>query len=240
MSAKISGMVWEIDMDPMEKFVLLAYADHADHLGHNVRPSLKLIAKKTRLTERGVQKIVHRLREAGYMIPVRFLDGGRGHPTEYRIALPPEPPRKGEQEDTLSQTDLPGGVKPYAEGHATLKGEPENTLSGKGEPENTLSGERVNLETQKGEPGDVKGEPRFTPIPRSQILNPPPPTSPSLGEGVKTCAAPGGENGSAHAPDAGRWGLTPDDFAAVQDLIDHPPGRCREPPAAPAEGGPGG
>jgi hypothetical protein len=238
MSAKISGLVWELELAPMDKFVLLAYADHADHLGHNVRPSLKLICRKTRLKERAVQYVVQRLRAAGYMIPVRHLEGGRGHTTEYRIALPPEPPGKGAPDDTLSETDLSEGVDTYAPEPSCGKGAPDDTLYGKGAPDDTLSGERVHVATGKGAPDDRKGAPGCTPIPRSKILNPPPPTSPSLGEGDKPLATPGGKNGSADAPEAERWSLKPEDFAAVQDLITHPH-RSREPPL-PAEGGPGG
>jgi hypothetical protein len=36
MSAKQTGLVWELDLPHNEAWVLMAMADHADHDGHNV------------------------------------------------------------------------------------------------------------------------------------------------------------------------------------------------------------
>ena len=68
MSVKIMGQVWDADLPKDEKFVLLAYADHADHTGGNVYPSIGLIAWKTGYSERSVQRATHELEEAGIML----------------------------------------------------------------------------------------------------------------------------------------------------------------------------
>ena len=214
MSQKIVGMVWGLDLQPAEMNVLHAYADHADHNGENVRPSLDLIAWKTNLSERYVQKITHRLRELAYLIPVRYEQGGRGHVTEYRIdftnaSWTPFPrPRasKGTKpapdegtitdgtEDTLtevSHTVMHSAGEP--QDTLSIKGEPQDTLSIKGEPQDTLS------MRQSVRKGVLKGELQDTPIlePKEEREDPSP-TSPgegrdfslSLGQGNNTTPAP--------------------------------------------------
>lgn len=54
-----------------EKFILLAYGDHADHDGGNVYPSVALIARKTGYSERSVQSISRKLEREGRLV----LDG---------------------------------------------------------------------------------------------------------------------------------------------------------------------
>lgn len=68
MSVKIMGIVWEADLPQREKFVLLAYADHADHEGNNVFPSIGLIAWKTGYDSRTIQRITKKLVEDGYLV----------------------------------------------------------------------------------------------------------------------------------------------------------------------------
>ena len=69
MSSKIMGLVWDADIKQNLKLVLLADADHADHEGNNVFPSVALIARKTGYTDRQVQRITADLVEAGLMTP---------------------------------------------------------------------------------------------------------------------------------------------------------------------------
>ena len=57
MSGKITGLVWESDLPQNEKYVLLAYADHADHEGNGIFPSVGLIAWKTGYTPRNIKRI---------------------------------------------------------------------------------------------------------------------------------------------------------------------------------------
>jgi hypothetical protein len=44
MSAKQTGLVWELDLPHNEAWVLMAMADHADHDGQNVYPGIPLLA----------------------------------------------------------------------------------------------------------------------------------------------------------------------------------------------------
>src|SRR5574341_2200635 len=71
MSAKITGLVWDLDntvIDREEKYVLLAYADHADHNGYNIFPSIALIVQKTGYKERAAQMITHSLEAKGFLV----------------------------------------------------------------------------------------------------------------------------------------------------------------------------
>jgi hypothetical protein len=72
MSVKIMGLVWDLDIsviDREEKYVLLAYADHADHSGGNIYPSIDLICQKTGYKERAIQMITRSLVKKGFLVP---------------------------------------------------------------------------------------------------------------------------------------------------------------------------
>jgi DnaD/phage-associated family protein len=73
MSTLVMGLVWELPEVPEfgrpEKYVLLAYADHADSNGRNVYPSIDLIMRKTFYEERAVQVITRKLEKAGFLVP---------------------------------------------------------------------------------------------------------------------------------------------------------------------------
>lgn len=101
MSGKISGLVWDLALPREQKYVLLAYADHADHEGYGVRPSYDLIAWKTGYPRRSVMRIVEKLENSKLLVVVKQggskADGTLGKPTEWRIdvdAAPKTPPRK--------------------------------------------------------------------------------------------------------------------------------------------------
>lgn len=84
MSAKISGKVWELELDPTEKLVLLALSDHADHEGNNVRPGNDLLVAKTGLSQQTISAKITKFIEAGILEPVK--DGrGRGVVREFSI-----------------------------------------------------------------------------------------------------------------------------------------------------------
>ena len=87
MSGKVSGWVWDLELPQNEKYVLLAYADHADHDGHNVFPSIALICKKTGYSRRSVQNITKRLMEKGMLIPEGAQQGGRGMSAHWSIPV---------------------------------------------------------------------------------------------------------------------------------------------------------
>jgi biotin operon repressor len=84
MSVKVMGLVWDTDLPRDEKFILLAYADHADHDGGNIYPSIATIARKTGYSERSVQAITRKLEQIGTM----RLDGKGIHGTRrYTIVI---------------------------------------------------------------------------------------------------------------------------------------------------------
>lgn len=68
MSVKVMGLVWDLEMPPNEKIVLLAYADHADHDGRSIFPAMSKIIKKTGYAERTVQLITRKLADDGYLV----------------------------------------------------------------------------------------------------------------------------------------------------------------------------
>ena len=129
MSVKAMGLVWDADLPKDEKFILLAYVDHADHNGRGMFPSVPLIAWKTGYTERGVRKIKSRLIEKGVL--VEYGTSEYGTPI-YRLELanlsvrkerelkgngrPKTPePRAGVSEKTPEQNDKTperGSAKP--------------------------------------------------------------------------------------------------------------------------------
>lgn len=75
MSARTVGEVWELDLPANKKLVLLAMADHADHDGRNVFPSVGLIAWKTGYSERQVQRIIHEMTTDGLLMVVSAEKG---------------------------------------------------------------------------------------------------------------------------------------------------------------------
>ena len=73
MSIKIMSTIWERGPDAQsERFVLLALADYANDEGE-CWPSVPGIAAKTCLSRRGVQKVIRRLQDAGWL---EIVDGG--------------------------------------------------------------------------------------------------------------------------------------------------------------------
>lgn len=92
MSVKAMGLVWDMEcpakingkeFKPSHKFVLIAYADHADHNGKNIWPAIETIAKKTGLDTRTVQRLTKDMREMGYLV-----EDGKGPRGTNRWALP--------------------------------------------------------------------------------------------------------------------------------------------------------
>jgi hypothetical protein len=86
LSAIIYGRVWDLELDHSTLVVLLAYADHSDHNGEHIYPSVALMAWKTGYSERQIQRISAELVRAGLLVVDRE-GGGAGQPTMYRIVL---------------------------------------------------------------------------------------------------------------------------------------------------------
>lgn len=85
MSVKQMSLVWELDLHPNHKIILLAYADHAHDDGSHVFPSLKRIAYKTGYSRDQVRRISRELKEAGLMEQV--ADPTYNRPAEYMLTL---------------------------------------------------------------------------------------------------------------------------------------------------------
>jgi len=151
MSAKIFGLVWELELPREEKYVLLCLADHADHDGNNVYPSIGLIAWKTDYSERRIQELMRRLEHRKLLLRVGEQIG-RGKTTVYRI-------------------DLAAGTFKEARGKgAKISPFYSRSENGKGE---IPQGERVRAVAQKGEiPSDAIRKNRQ----ESKTLNLHPPT----------------------------------------------------------------
>lgn len=107
MSIRQMGLVWEHEFDRAEQAVMLAIADHADHDGESIYPSMARVAWKTGYSKRHVIRIVGGLREKGVLVLVRDADPINFRPSEYRIdwtkAQPKVPFRA--PSDTMSPGD---------------------------------------------------------------------------------------------------------------------------------------
>jgi hypothetical protein len=103
MSVKQMAIVWDLDLPHNQKFVLLAYADHADDDGDNVYPSLERIAHKTGYSRDQVRRISKELKARGLMELV--AKATPTHPARYRLTLEgggklqPLKPRRGVAND---------------------------------------------------------------------------------------------------------------------------------------------
>lgn len=84
MSGKATGEVWEFDLPQNEKLVCLALADHADHMGKDVRPSQALIAWKTGFSVRHVRRLIDSLVEKGAVV-CESSGKAKGKPNTYTI-----------------------------------------------------------------------------------------------------------------------------------------------------------
>lgn len=67
MSAKILGQVWDLQLPAPKLLILLALADHADHNGNNIFPSIELVAWKTGYSETQARRIIKALVKDGIL-----------------------------------------------------------------------------------------------------------------------------------------------------------------------------
>lgn len=125
MSVKIMALVWESDLPRDEKTVALSYADHADHDGRNIFPSVGRTAWKTGYSERSVQAITKKLVERGVLIPEGNGPYGTNRYYMELSALPRRPSYEGGEKTAPPQELHPGGEKtaPHGVQPATSGGE---------------------------------------------------------------------------------------------------------------------
>jgi hypothetical protein len=157
MSGIITGLVWDLpivgEFGRPEKYVLLAYGDHADQNGRNVFPSVELISRKTGYEERSVQSITRKLEELGYLV----ADGQGPHGTN-RWMIPLErdaqggakiAPRIPVQIEPATPPDM-AGSKPAARG---AKIAPEGIAPEGTAPE--LGVEVKKIQEEEGKPAPI-------------------------------------------------------------------------------------
>lgn len=86
MAVKVLGWVWDHSQAKgAERLVLLAIADCANAAGYDAWPSMTELCRKTRLSERGVQKAIRRLEEMGELQVL--ANAGRGRTNRYRVVM---------------------------------------------------------------------------------------------------------------------------------------------------------
>ena len=76
MSVSLMSAVWKAELPPTVKSVALALADHGNDEGYRVYPSVGLIAWKTGLSTRAVQRAIAWLVASGVLEPLSGQGGG--------------------------------------------------------------------------------------------------------------------------------------------------------------------
>lgn len=79
MAISVSTLVWKLRptvVSPSERLVLAALADYANGNGQNVWPAVGTLAKRTSLTSRSVQRVLHQLVRKGFIVPVGVMARG--------------------------------------------------------------------------------------------------------------------------------------------------------------------
>lgn len=137
MSVKATALVWDMkcpakingfDFKPSHKYLLLSYADHADHNGRNIWPAVITMAKKTGLDERTVQRLTADLANMSVL-----LEDGKGPRGTNKWYLPfnqggdkltPPSICRGDKNDE-SLGDIPSGDIPSGDKLSPELKEPE-------------------------------------------------------------------------------------------------------------------
>lgn len=121
------GQVWELDLPQRDLIVLLALADHADHFGGNVYPSLGLIAWKVGVSERTVQRSVSKLVKLGIL----ESQPRPGKTTVYRLQLENCPRKQPYQPDNPRQSATPDKLSPLTSQPKEVGATPDIAVSPK-------------------------------------------------------------------------------------------------------------
>lgn len=86
MSVKLMTEVFErYPGSAAETLLALKLADHANDDGSSVHPGIESLAKKTRQSERTVQRQLRKMEQTGWLIPIERNNGGRNRANRYRI-----------------------------------------------------------------------------------------------------------------------------------------------------------
>jgi len=85
MSVRVQAIVWQIDLQPSQKLVAIALADHAHEDGTEARPSQATLAMKTGMSDRHVRRILKELVDLGVISVQR--PAGQHRATCYRFNM---------------------------------------------------------------------------------------------------------------------------------------------------------
>jgi hypothetical protein len=85
MSVKVMGRVWDADLSPNHKLVLLAYADAAEHDGTQSYPGWERLVKMTGYSRSQIERITRELLEIGVLTKTR--QGFRGQRAEFAVLV---------------------------------------------------------------------------------------------------------------------------------------------------------
>ena len=96
------GRVWDADLPPNLKLVLLAYADAAEHDGTEIWPGWDRVAAMTGYSEPTVARITAELRKLGVLVQVQR--GFTGQRSKYLIDLS-HPSLRAYQDDMQSESE---------------------------------------------------------------------------------------------------------------------------------------
>ena len=104
MSVKVMGRVWDANLEPNLKIVLLAYADAAEHDGTEIWPGWERLTRMTSYSRRSVTRITAELLDLGVLVQVS--KGHTGRRASYQIDLSHPVMRVGQDGP---QSDLESG-----------------------------------------------------------------------------------------------------------------------------------
>ena len=107
MSSKVMSWVWEQDLPPLDKIVLMAIADHADDDGY-AWPGMKRIAEKCSMEKRTVQRHVEKLQEQQLLkVESRQRHDGSSSSNGYTVVM------NGTKEEGVAESHPPmSGMTP--------------------------------------------------------------------------------------------------------------------------------
>jgi hypothetical protein len=124
-SVRITSLVWESALVQSHKLVMLALADHADHDGRNIYPSIARTAWKTGFSDRQVQRIIRSLESSGIL--VKTGEARQHFPAQYAVdlgRLPKRPPCEPDRGEPGVTSATPGVTSATSRGDIAVSPEP--------------------------------------------------------------------------------------------------------------------
>lgn len=103
MSVKVMGLVWDSELKPSHKLVLLAYADAAEHDGSDIWPGWERMCEMTSYSRSQVARITAELIDVGVLVQVS--KGHTGKRASYRIVVDHPALRTVSQDATHQEPD---------------------------------------------------------------------------------------------------------------------------------------